>query len=57
MNQIVEESQSLWRIKKEYKGNAANCEGCMEFWEKMERDKEEHIEELEELLIEQLTNE
>lgn len=57
MNQIVQESQSLWRIKTKYKGNAADSEELVEFWEKMEKDKEEHIEELEELIIQELTKE
>jgi len=57
MNQIVQESQSLWRIKTKYQGNAADSEELVEFWKKMEKDKEEHIEELEELIIEELTKE
>ncbi|MFP3952106.1 MAG: hypothetical protein ACLFVP_08235 [Candidatus Bathyarchaeia archaeon] len=57
MCQIVQESQSLWRITKEYKGNAADCDKLVKFWERMEKDKEEHIDELEKLLLEQLKSE
>jgi len=50
MAQAVEESQSLWRIKNEYKGDAEDCEECHEFWEKLEQDKEQHCEDLQELI-------
>jgi hypothetical protein len=54
LNQLVQESQSLWRIQKEYKANAQHCKECLDFWDKMEKDKEAHIAELEKLLSEQL---
>ncbi|MFO8051738.1 MAG: hypothetical protein R6V01_08590 [Thermoplasmatota archaeon] len=54
MEQLVEESQSLYRIKNDYKSDSSGCDSCMEFWKKMEKDKEEHIQELEELLKEHL---
>ncbi len=47
MEQLVEESQSLYRIKNNYKRDAAECGNCMELWNKLEKDKEEHIKELE----------
>ena len=50
MNQLVVEHKSLWRIKDAYKRDAGNCETCNAFWEKMEKDKEEHIQELTDLI-------
>ena len=50
ITQLVQESQSLWRIKREYIANSGNCEECKEFWEKMAKDKEKHIDELEKLV-------
>jgi hypothetical protein len=50
MAQITEESQSLWRIKNSYKKDAGGCHECMEFWTKLEKDKEEHIKDLERLI-------
>lgn len=48
--QLTEESKSLWRIKNHYKQDAAGCDACTTFWEKMEQDKEEHIREITELM-------
>jgi len=50
MNQLIIEHKSLWRIKKHYLEDAGDCAGCRAFWEKMEKDKEEHIKELTELI-------
>ena len=50
MEQIVEESKSLWRLKKMYKQDASDCAQCQAFWNSLEKDKEAHIEELEELI-------
>ena len=50
MAQAVEESQSLWRIKNEYKKDAKECEECRKFWEKMEKDKEKHCKDLQDLI-------
>jgi hypothetical protein len=50
MAQITEESQSLWRIKNSYKKDAGGCKECMDFWGKLEKDKENHIRELERLI-------
>jgi len=33
-----------------YKNDASECAECKTFWEKMEKDKEKHIEELRELI-------
>ncbi len=50
MEQIVEESKTLWRIRKTYKQDAGDCAQCLAFWGKLERDKEGHIRELEGLI-------
>ena len=52
MAQITEESQSLWRIKNSYKRDAGGCKECMDFWDKLEKDKQEHIKDLEKLITE-----
>jgi len=44
--QLAQEHKSLWRIKNEYLKDAGGCEECKKFWEKMEKDKEDHIKEL-----------
>lgn len=46
MAQLIEENQSLWRIKNNYKKDASGCDECREFWEKLEKDKEDHVAEL-----------
>ena len=50
MRQMVEEHTSLWRISNEYKKDAADCADCKAFWDKLEKDKNDHGRELEELL-------
>jgi hypothetical protein len=45
-HQLVQENKSLWRIKNMYMKDAGDCVSCKAFWEKMEKDKEEHIQEL-----------
>jgi rubrerythrin len=50
INQLVQESQSLLRVKREYITDAGQFEECKEFWERLAKDKEKHIEELEKLL-------
>ena len=50
MVQLVEENQSLWRIKKMYKKDAENCEECREFWQRLEKEKEDRIDEFEKLI-------
>jgi acid phosphatase class B len=54
INQLVQESQSLWRIKNTYKTDSMHCDKCLKFWEKMEKTKEANIEELTELIKEHL---
>lgn len=46
MQQAVEESQSLWRIKNNYLKDAEDCKECKEFWEKMQKDKNQHLKDL-----------
>lgn len=50
--QITEESQSLWRIRNSYIKDADPCSECREFWERLAQDKENHIRELERLIME-----
>lgn len=50
VNQITQEHKSLWRIKDEYKKDAGDCLECKNFWDKMEKDKEDHVKELESLI-------
>jgi ADP-heptose:LPS heptosyltransferase len=49
MMQMVEEHQSLYRIKNMYKKDTEDRE-CLEFWKKLEKDKEDHIKELQGLI-------
>lgn len=46
MSQLVEEDKSLWRIQNNYTKDAGDCPDCKAFWEKMKKDKEDHIQEL-----------
>jgi len=48
--QATQEHKSLWRIKDHYKKDAADCADCTAFWEKMEKDKEGHVVELEAMI-------
>jgi hypothetical protein len=50
MEQLTKENQSLWRIKNNYKKDAANDKEAMEFWNYLEKDKIEHIKRLTELV-------
>lgn len=50
MNQLVQEHKSLWRIKNDYQNDSGDCEECQKFWKKMEKDKEDHIKELKNLI-------
>jgi hypothetical protein len=54
MAQLVEEHQSLWRIKNAYKKDAQQCQECLDFWNMLEKDKEEHIEDLTKLVKDHL---
>jgi hypothetical protein len=48
--QIVEEQKSLYRIRNMYKKDAEQCKECIDFWNYLEKDKEEHINKLLELI-------
>ena len=50
MTQMVEENKSLWRIRNAYTRDATTCGQCQAFWEKLAKDKEDHIKELQGLL-------
>lgn len=46
MLQMTEENKSLWRIKNHYMGDASDCQDCKSFRQAMEKDKEDHIDKL-----------
>lgn len=50
LTQLKAENQSLWHIKNNYKRDAANDQEALEFWSYLERDKQDHIKKLTELL-------
>jgi hypothetical protein len=50
LSQLKVENQSLWHIKNNYKKDAANDKEAMEFWNYLEKDKQDHIKKLTELL-------
>jgi ADP-heptose:LPS heptosyltransferase len=53
MTQMVEEHKSLYRIKNMYKKDTKEWE-CLEFWKKLQKDKEDHIKELQGLIYSHL---
>jgi hypothetical protein len=55
MSQLLEENQSLWRIKNSYKNDARGDSEAEEFWEELEKDKENHIKRLTELLVDRIS--
>ncbi len=52
MTQLLEEHKSLWRIKDVYKRDAEHCGECVDFWDRLEKSKEDYVRELEELIRE-----
>ncbi len=50
MNQAVQESKSLWRIKNQYTAEAVGSDDIMAVWKKIEKSKEEQIAELQTLI-------
>lgn len=54
LKQLVQENKSLWRITNSYKNDAGSCENCKTFWDKMKKDKEDHVAELTALVKEHL---
>jgi hypothetical protein len=55
MSQLLEENQSLWRIKNHYKADAKGDSEAEEFWDYLEKDKQDHIKRLTELLAKRIT--
>ena len=49
-SQLKVETHSLWHIKNSYKKDAANDKEAMEFWNYLEKDKQDHIKRLTQLL-------
>ncbi len=52
VKQLSITSSGLWRIKKEYKKNAAGCGRCKKLWSDVER----KLEEVSALLIKEITS-
>lgn len=52
MAQLVEESQSLWRIRNQYMKDASMCQECADYWTRLAREKEQHVMDLERLVME-----
>jgi len=50
MAQLTQENKSLWRIRNHYKKDAGGDKEAKEFWESLEKDKQDHIKRLTELL-------
>lgn len=50
LTQTTQEHKSLWRIKSDYREDADNCAECSAFWEKLEKEKEGHVTELEAMI-------
>jgi len=50
MNQAVQESKSIWRIKNVYTSEAVGSDDIMALWKKMEKTKEEQVAELQVLI-------
>jgi|WetSurMetagenome_2_1015567.scaffolds.fasta_scaffold626062_1 hypothetical protein len=56
MEQLVEENQSLWRIKNSYLEDAKSDSETVEFWKYLQEDKQNHIKKLTELVAKKLQN-
>jgi hypothetical protein len=56
MSQLIEENQSLWRIKNNYKNDAKEDSEAEQFWEFLEKDKQDHIKKLTALLAKRITS-
>lgn len=54
MAQLTEENQSLWRIKNHYKQDAEGDSEAIKFWNFLEKDKQEHIQRLTELVAKRI---
>jgi len=51
MMQAVDEHKSIYRIKNMYKEDAKNCKQCQALWEQLEKDKEAHIQQIQNILM------
>ncbi len=50
LRQMIQEHKALWQIKNNYKKDAAECPECKKLWEKLEKQGEANIAELETLI-------
>lgn len=50
MNQLVQESKSVWRIKNQYMQEAVGSDDMMNLWKEIEKAKEDHIAKLQALI-------
>ncbi len=50
MNQAVQESKSVWRIKKEYMAEAVGNDELVQLWKRIEKAKEDSIVEMQALI-------
>jgi hypothetical protein len=51
MMQTVDEHKSLYRIKNMYKKDAKTCKQCQALWNQIEKDKEKHIQQIQDVLM------
>ena len=49
-HQLTQELKSLWRITNMYKKDSGDCAECVALWDKLEKDKERHVQDLEKLV-------
>ncbi len=50
MNQLVQESKSVWRIKNQYMQEAVGSDDVMAVWKEIEKAKEDHVAKLQALI-------
>ncbi len=50
MNQLVQESKSIWRIKNEYMQEAVGNDELMALWKRLENEKEAAVDEMNKIL-------
>jgi hypothetical protein len=50
MMQMVEENQSLWRLKNHYMKETPHCDACGKFWSELTAQKEKNVAQLEQLI-------
>ena len=50
INQLTQESKSLWRMQNEYVKDAAKDAALKKFWVAYAKEKEKHVEELKKLV-------